>query len=104
MKSLARLSSRERFYEQSRQEFEEIVGRLDSEEVRSMTHSEIERKLEKRGRELMRKMLQEHLESRGPGESAPPLKGSDGVERPRVRLQERALETIFGTVSVERAG
>ena len=104
MKSLARLSSRERFYEQSRQEFEEIVGRLDSEEVRSMTHSEIERKLEQMGRELMRKMLQEHLESRGPGESAPPLKGSDGVERPRVRLQERALETIFGTVSVERAG
>ena len=104
MKTLARLSSRERFYEQSRQDFEEIVGRLDSEEVRSMTHSEIERKLEKRGRELMRKMLQEHLESRGPGESAPPLKGSDGVERPRVRLQERALETIFGTVSVERAG
>jgi exonuclease VII small subunit len=104
MKALVRLSSRERFYEQSRQEFEEIVGRLDSEEVRSMTHSELERELEQRGRELMRKMLQEHLESRGPGESAPPLQGSDGVERPRVRLQERALETIFGTVSVERAG
>lgn len=104
MNALAALSPRERFYEQSRQEFEEIVGRLDSEEVRSMTHSEIERELEKMGRELMRKMLQEHLQSRGPGESVQSVRGSDGVERPRVRLHERGLETIFGTVSVQRAG
>lgn len=72
MNALAVLSSRERFYEQSRQEFKDIVERLDSEEVRSMTHSDLERELEKMGRELMRKLLQEHLESRGPGESAEP--------------------------------
>ena len=66
MNALAVLSSRERFYEQSRQEFEDIVGRMDSEEVRSMSHSEMERELEKMGRELMRKVLQEHLESRCP--------------------------------------
>jgi hypothetical protein len=104
MNALAALSSQERFYEQSRQEFEDIVRRLDSEEARSMTHSEIERELEKKGRELMRKLLQEHLEARGPGECAQPVQGSDGVERSRVRLQERKLETIFGTVSAERAG
>src|SRR4030042_5981554 len=104
MNALAILSCQERLYEQSRQEFEGIVRRLDSEEVRSMTHSDLERNLEKMGRELMRKLLQEHLQSRGHGESAQPVKGSDGVDRPRVRLQERELETIFGTVSVERAG
>jgi hypothetical protein len=104
MNALAVLSSRERFYEQSRQQFEDIVGRLCCEEVRSMTHSEIERELEQMGRELMRKLLQEHLQSREPGESAQPVKGCDGVDRPRVRLQQRDLETIFGTVSVERAG
>jgi len=104
MNALAVLSSRERFYEQSRQEFEDIVERLDSEEVRSMTHSDLERELEKMGRELMRKLLQEHLESRGPGESAKPVKGSDGVQRSRVRHQKRKVESIFGTVSVERAG
>jgi len=104
MNALAVLSCQERLYEQSRQEFEDIVRRLDSEEVRSMTHSDLERNLEKMGRELMRKLLQEHLQSRGQGESAQPVKGSDGVDRPRVRLQERNLETIFGTVSVERAG
>jgi len=104
MNALAMLSSRERSYGQSRQEFEEIVGRLDSEEVRSMTHSEIERELEKMGRELMRNLLQEHLESRDPGESAQPIEGADGVKRPRARLQEREVETIFGTVSIQRAG
>jgi exonuclease VII small subunit len=104
MDALAVLSSQERFYEQSREEFEEIVKRLDSDEVRSMTHSDLERELEKKGRELMRKLLQEHLESRGPGECAQPVRGSDGVERVRVRPHERKLETIFGTVSVERSG
>lgn len=104
MNAMAALSSRERFYEESRQEFEDIALRLDSEEVRSMTHSALERELEKMGRELMRKLLQEHLESRGPGQSAEPVVGSDGVERPRVRLQERGVESIFGTVSTQRAG
>ncbi|MDD5501644.1 MAG: ISKra4 family transposase [Candidatus Omnitrophica bacterium] len=103
MNALA-MSSQERFYEESRRAFENIVGRLDCEEVRLMTHSELERELEKMGRELMRKLLQEHLQSRGPGQCAPPVRGSDGVERSRVRPQERKLETIFGTVSVERAG
>src|SRR4030042_1789426 len=86
------------------QEFEDIVRHLDSEEVRSMTHSELEREIEKKGRELMRKLLQEHLDARGPGECAQPVRGCDGVERSRVRLQDRKLETVFGTVTVERAG
>ncbi len=103
MNALAVLSSQERFYEQSWQEFEEIVRTLDSDEARSMTHSELERELEKMGRELMRKLLQEHLQSRGPGETAQPVWGPDGVERSRVRRQERKLESIFGTVSAERA-
>ena len=69
-----------------------------------MTHSELERDLEKKSRELMRKLLQEHLEARGLGQCKKPVRDSEGIERPRVRLQERKLETIFGTVSVERAG
>jgi exonuclease VII small subunit len=104
MNALAVLSSRERSYEQSRQEFERIVRELDCEEIRSMSHSELERELEKKGRELMRKLLQEHLQARGPGECTQPVRGADGIERSRVRLQERKLETVFGTVSVERAG
>ncbi len=104
MNAAVALSSPERFYDQSRQAFEDIVKSLSSGEVRSMTHSELERDLEKKGRELMRKLLQEHLQTRGPGQCAQPVRDADGVERTRVRLQERKLESIFGTVATERAG
>jgi hypothetical protein len=104
MNALAELSPMEQAYDQARENFEHIVGYLDSGEASSMTHSELERELEKKGRELMRILLQEHLDNRGPGQCDQPVEGADGIERSRVRLQERKLETIFGTVSVERAG
>ncbi len=105
MTAQARLSSLEQSYDQARQEFEHIVDYLDSRETSAMTHSELERALEKKGRELMRKLLQEHLDNRSPGQcDDPPVEGADGVVRSRVRLQERELETVFGTVLVERAG
>ena len=44
MNALA-VSSRERFYEQSRQAFEDILWRLDPEELRLMTHSDLEREV-----------------------------------------------------------
>lgn len=91
-------------YDQARESFEHMVGYLDSAEANTMTHSELERELEKRGRELMRQMLQEHLDRRGPGRCQEPVCGADGIERRCQRLQERNLETVLGTVSVERTG
>jgi hypothetical protein len=104
MTALAKLSLLEQAYSQARENFEQIVGYLDSQEACGMTHSELERELEKKGRELMRQLLQEHLNNRGPGQCDPPVEGTDGFVRSRMRLQERKLETVFGTVSVERAG
>ena len=98
------ISSFERPFGQGRRCFEKIVDFLDFGEGCSMDHSELERELEKRGRELMRILLQEHLDNRSPGRCEQPVCGADGIERPRVRLQERKLETIFGTVSASRAG
>ena len=89
MNALAELSSLEQAYDQARENFEHIVGYLDSKEASSMTHSELERELEKKGRELMRIMLQEHLNNRSPGQCERPLSGSDGIDRPQLRLQER---------------
>ncbi|MFZ0240090.1 MAG: ISKra4 family transposase, partial [Desulfobacterales bacterium] len=91
-------------YDQAREEFENIIGHLDSKEASAMTHSELERELKKKGRELMRLLLQEHLDNRGSGQCDQPVCGADGPERSRMRLQKRELETVFGTVSVERAG
>jgi hypothetical protein len=104
MNAFAVLTCEEQLYEQSRQQFEDIVGCLCSKEVHAMTHSEIERELEKMGRGLMRKLLADHLQSRSPGQSNEPVKGTDRVEGKNVRLHERSLETIFGTVPVESAG
>lgn len=95
MNALAVRAPREPAYEESRQNFEHIVRYLDSGEASSMTHSELERELEKKGRELLRTLLQDHLDARAPGACAQPVQGADGVERSRVRLQERALETVF---------
>jgi hypothetical protein len=83
-------------------EMEKFVVSADAEK---MSESDIERELEKRGRELMRRLMQAHLDVRGPGEAAGGLaEGSDGVTRVRERMHERGLETIFGEVRVERAG
>ncbi len=104
MNALAELSSWEQAYGQGRKNLEHIIGYLDSGEASRMTHSELERELEKKGRELMRILLQEHLNRRSPGQCNQPIQGADGVERPKVRLHERELETVFGTVSMERTG
>ena len=60
--------------------------------------------MEGKGRELMRMLLKEHFDNCGSGKCDPPVEGSDGIVRSRVRLRERELETVFGTVSIERAG
>ena len=74
---------------------------LCSREARQMSESDLERELHRRGQELMRKLLQGHLDQRSPGEAAGPVAG-DEVERSERRVHERHLETTFGTVQVER--
>ena len=41
---------------------------------------------------------------RSPGQARKPVRAADGVARPRQRLQERDLQTVFGTVQVTRVG
>ena len=84
--------------------FAEAKTYLSSREARQMSESDLERELDRRGRELMRKLLRGHLDQRSPGEAAGPVAGADGVERRERRLHKRAVETIFGTVDVSRAG
>ena len=88
----------------SRELFSAMESYLMSDDAKKLTHSELEREIEKRGRELMRLLLQAHLDVRGPGEAAGPVEGSDGIVREQERLHERGLETIFGEVQVRRMG
>ncbi len=91
-------------FAEGRGEFEKLEAYLKSEDVDGMKHSDLERELEKRGRELMRIMLQGYLDLRAPAEAEGPVRDAQGVERTRKREHERELETVLGTVSVERMG
>ena len=85
-------------------EFGTITTFLRSEEARALTHSDLERQLEVMGRELLRKLLQGHVDLRHPGDAVEPVRDADGVTRSRERLQDRHLESLFGTVTVSRTG
>jgi len=81
-----------------------LTAFLGSQEAHALNHSDLERQLESRGRELMRQLLQAHLDERRPGEAAEPVRDAAGVTRAPTPEQPRTLETIFGTVTVARTG
>ena len=91
-------------YTEAEATFAQTTAYLSSREARQMSESDLERELQRRGQELIRKLLQGHLDQRSPGEAAGPVAGADGVERAERRVHERHLETTFGTVQVERVG
>ena len=69
-----------------------LVTRLQSEETARMSHSDLETLLEQQGRELMRQLLQAHLDWRAEAKPTHPVVGADGVERTHQRSGTRALE------------
>lgn len=85
-------------------QFGALVSHLSSEEALSMTHSDLERELDKKGRELLRSLLQAHLDLRSPGPASEPVRDAEGQERTQQRVHRRSLATVFGKVEVERLG
>ena len=69
-----------------------------------MDHSQMEREIERRSRELARTLYQDWLKSLAPAEAEGAVVDAEGQERTRKRTHERELETVFGTVTVERTG
>jgi hypothetical protein len=86
------------------QAYATITEFLRSEEAWQVKHSELERQLEGMGRELMRKLLQAHLELRQPGKAVEPVRDAAGTPLTPTPVQGRSLESIFGTVEVARTG
>lgn len=94
----------EHAFDPARHSLEKMVGFLQARESRTMTHSELERWIEKEGREVMRQLLQGHLDLRGPAEAVEAVRDAEGGERASKRLHQRSLATVFGAVTVERFG
>ena len=84
--------------------FEQVLRVAGSEETQRMKHSDLERLLAEQGQELMRQLYQDCVEQQAQAEVAEEVVDAQGVERTRRRQQRRELETIFGTVEVDRTG
>ena len=84
--------------------FAEAKAFICSPEAQQMSESELERELHRRGQELIRKLLQGHLDQRSPGKVAAPVAGAAVVARSPQHLEERQPETTCGTVQVARLG
>jgi hypothetical protein len=88
----------------SREQFESLLSFLDGTDAAGLSHAELEERLDRDGRELLRRLLGDHLALRALREQRlENVTGDEGVVRRRVETGHvRALETVFGTVSVER--
>jgi len=88
----------------SREQFESLVSFLDGSEAAGLSHAQLEERLDRDGRELLRRLLDDHLELRAVREERlEEVVGADGTARSRVESgHARALETVFGAVAVRR--
>ncbi len=87
------------------EKFIEITGHLSAEMACDKTHSDIEAYLETNGRELLRLLLQDHLDNQGSGRVGAAVRGSDGVVRSHKRdHMETGYKSVFGAVRVARTG
>lgn len=84
------------------QSFGMLVDDLRSGERLHMDLSDLEALLDARGRDLMRQLLQAHVDLRARGAIKEPVVGSDGIGRTGSRDSARNAETLFGTVRVSR--
>jgi hypothetical protein len=73
--------------------------------MRAMEHGDVEATIAQEGTELLRRLLQGHLDLRTRLEERQgEVVGADGVVRRHCRQGGRGLESLFGTVQVERLG
>lgn len=92
-------------YAAARERFEELILKLGSEASQSLEHGDIESLIEFDGTEVLRLLMQGHLNQRSAAEERrDAYVDSDGRVRRHCRKRCRALETLFGEVDVYRLG
>ena len=88
----------------SREAFAQAEEWLLGPESAGLEHAELEEQLEARGREIQRRLLQDHLDLRAARERRrEQVTGPDGVVRTRAEAAHtRSLASVFGPVIVSR--
>jgi hypothetical protein len=91
-------------FARSREGFESLLAAVSVEAAGGLSHGELEARLEADGRELLRQVLQDHLDARAARESRiERVLDCDGASRSHVEAGHgRALATVFGAVRVQR--
>lgn len=90
----------------ARKAFADLEGWTMSEEALALPEHEVEAEMEHRGREVMRLMLQTHMNHRGTGRVGPALRvlGPEGESRhEEARVDPCKIVSIFGAVTARRA-
>lgn len=91
-------------FHDSRAAFEAVVTAISGDDTDRLDHAEVERRVQAGGIELMRCLMQDHLDLRAEREKPvkAPVCGADGEQRTEFRPAARALGTLFGDVVVRR--
>ena len=91
-------------FSEADRKFSALKQQLTSGAFRAMRHSDVERHLLKEGTELMRVLLQAYVTLAGRRKVKGEVVGADGTRRTHVHSSaRREVESIFGSVVVERA-
>lgn len=88
----------------AREKMERLIDRLSAPEALGLTHSELEQLIRRDGLELLRQLLQDHLDLRGPGARVGEVRDKEGHLLTHQRMHTRRLMTLFGPVEVHRLG
>jgi len=92
-------------YQPARGQLEGLIGELAELERSFQEHGEIEQLIAQRGQELMRLLLQGHLQRLWLAEECrEDVVGADGAAHRYARERCRTLESVFGPVQVRRLG
>jgi hypothetical protein len=91
-------------FARSRERLESLLAGLSVEAAGGLSHGALEARLDADGRELLRQVLQDHLDARAAREPRiEHVVDCDGAPRGHVEAgHERALVTVFGAVRVRR--
>lgn len=98
------LTAVENTWSDVQQQVTRMITHLQQPATLQQSQTEIEDYLRQAGHELLRRMLQAHLDERAPGAVTEPVRAADQTLRPWPARQTRQLESPFGTVRLARTG
>ncbi|HEX9667452.1 MAG TPA: ISKra4 family transposase [Thermodesulfobacteriota bacterium] len=106
MKQVYNINQDLKEFSSAKEHFIHLVNELQSEQTIEMEHGDVEQIISREGNEILRRLLQAHLDLRSAQEQKQKeMKGSNGDKLTHIRENcERSLMSLFGQVKVRRIG